>query len=377
MMNKILLLICLSLMINLGGFAQNNKRTSAYMYNNNKEYAKAKEAIDEAVVHEKTINDPKTWLYCGEIYYNIAVSDDPAVQALSPDPAQVSFDALVKAKSLDAKGTYKNELTLYFMYLTNYFYTRGSNAFQDGDYNKAIKDFENAYMIAESDGRFDTIAAFNIGMAGVLSDQPEIASKYLQKCVDVNFQNPAVYTYYNRSVKQEGDTARAFEIIAMGRERFPQELSLLLEEAQMYLETGQNDKLQESLKSAIVQDPENANLYFLLGKTYDDQGDIVNAEKYYKQAGEINPEFFEAFYNIGALYVNKAATYQMDANDLPLEKVKEYNALIDSANAQLEIAVPYLEAALEIKPDDIYTITALKDAYVRLKMNDKLEKLNK
>ena len=377
MMKRTAILLSLSLLIVFGAFAQKNKRTSAYMYKKNMQYDKAKEAIDEAIVHEKTINDAKTWMYRGEIYYNIAVSEDPTVTALAEDAAEVAYESLLKAKQLDVKNEFEGELTLYLINLTNLYYKKAADGFQNSDYDAAIDGFEKAFTIAEADGRFDTIAAFNIGMAGVLADKPEVAAEYLQKCVDVNFDDPRVYMFYNRSAKQLGDTVRALEIISLGREQYPEDLSLLLEEAQIYLEKNETEKLLTSLQKAVIADPENANLYFLIGKSQDDLGDKVAAEENYKKAAEFNPEFFEAYYNIGAIYVNTASEFQAEANDLPLNEVKKYNELTELANRELEKAVPYLEKALEINPEDVPTLTALKEAYARLKMNDKLQGLNK
>ena len=376
MMKRIAFLLSLIMLIGVMASGQSNKRTSAYMYNENGLLDQAKEAIDEAVVHEKTINDPKTWLYYGIIYYNIATSELPAYKELDADAPMKSFNALMKSRDLDVKGKYKEDISHYLSYLTNVFYREGGTAFQDGDYTKSIQDFEVAYKIGETNERLDTVAAFNIGMAGVLSDQPDIATKYLQICVDANFDEPRIYMFYNRSAKQLGDTARALEIIKLGRERYPNELSLLLEQAQIYLERGENKKLQEALKVALEKDPTNANLYFLLGKTYDDEGEKIVAEEYYLKSVEANPEFFEAYYNIGAIYVNNAAELQIQANDLPLNDTEKYDELTAEANKNLEKAVPYLEKSLELRPDDIPTLTALKEAYARLKMTDKLKQLS-
>jgi len=75
--------------------------------------------------------------------------------------------------------------------------------------------------------------------------------------------------------------------------------------------------------------------------------------------------------------VNKASELQAEANDLPLNEVDKYSELTENANKELEKAVPYLEKSLELKPDDEPTLIALKEAYARLKMNDKLQELNK
>ena len=373
-MKKLALLLGLSMILSIG-FAQNFERTSAYNYNKDGKLDKAKLAIDKATVHAKTMMDSKTWLYKGMIYYNIAVNPLPMYNELDPDAAKVAYEALLKAKELDEKGKNTTDINAYLQNLVNVFYSDGGQKFQENDYSGAISDFEYAFKIAGAAGIFDTTAAFNIGMAGVLSNQPEIAAEYLQKCVDIDFEDPRVYMFYNRSVKQLGDTVRALEILKAGREKFPNELSLLLETAQVYLEKGESEKLQEILHTAVEKDPTNANLFFLLGKTYDDQGDVTTAEKYYLQASEVNAEFFEAYYNIGAIYVNKAAELQSEANDLPIDKMKEYDELIAKADTNLEKALPYLEKSLELNPEDVYTIAALKEAYARLKMNDKLQDL--
>lgn len=375
-MKKVALLLSLSMILSFG-FAQSFERTSAYNYNKDGKLDKAKIAIDKACVHEKTMANAKTWLYKGMIYYNIAASPLPAYNALDTNAAVVAYEALIKAKDLDEKGKLTDDINGQLQNLINIFYAKGGEKFQDNNYAGAISDFVNAFSISEQAGIFDTIAAFNIGMAGVMSDNPEIASEYLQKCVEVNFDDPRVYMFYNRSVKQLGDTVRALEILKIGREKFPNELSLLLETAQIFLEKGETDKLQSILHTAIEKDSTNANLFFLLGKTYDDKGDFANAEKYYKEAAVVNPSFFEAYYNIGAIYVNKAAELQIEANDLPLDKMKEYDILIAEADENLKLSLPWLEKSMELNPHDTYTKTALKEAYARLKMNDKLEELNK
>jgi len=376
-MKKFAILIGLSLLITLGGYAQNNKRTSAFMYMQNGQLDKAKVSIDEAITHEKTIADAKTWLYRGQIYYEIATSPIEGFAELDANAAMVSYEALINAKKYDAKGKYKDEITLYLSYLNQLFNNLGGSSYNDGDYDQANAQFINAFDISVTNGGFDTLTAFNIGMTAVKIKKPEIAAEYLQKCIAVGYTEPIVYIYYCRSVKQLGDTVQAFEIIDKGIAEYPEDLSLMLELAQLYMDTGQKEKLLNSLLTAVEADPENSNLYFLIGKTYDDRAKYELAEKYYKKAAEVKPDFFEAYYNIGAIYVNQAVEVQALANDLPLSETAKYDEYNQKATAFLEQAVPFLEKSLEINPDDESTLTALKEAYARLKMNDKLENLNK
>lgn len=377
-MKKLILSISMSLLFIAVGFAQRSNRTSAYMYKEKGQLESAKKAIDKAVLNDKTKTDAKTWLYYGEIYYDIATSPLPQFRALDSLAATKSFMALKKAKSLDVKKRITKDANKYIKKLSAVFYGKGSDSFKVKDYDKAIEYFKDAFKVSKEVGTYDTTAAFNIGITGVLGNEPKVAAEYLKKCVDINFKDPKIFIYYNRALQQLGDTTGAVAAVKLGRTRFPNNLSLLLEQAQLYLERGQANELIRSLKEAIAKKPDNpanANFNFLIGKSYDDMGKVDSAEEYYNEAIKVNPKFFEAYYNIGAIFVNKASKIQKKANDLPLNKSKEYKTMNDEANVNLKKAIPWLEKALAINPNDKPTIKGLKEAYARLKMNDKLKEL--
>jgi len=397
-MRKIVVTLLVSLFVTTGIYAQKSKRTSAYNYNkefDNKiemhklkkdekslEEAKAalklaKENIDPTITHEKTMNDPKTWLYRGIIYYNDArlPIDLDSLGKINTESALTSFESLKKAKELDVKKRYKTDIDLYLQNLYNLFFSQGATSFNEKDYALAKSDLKEAFAIQQLKGTFDTTAAFYVGLVSYLDKDADNTIDYMQKCDEVNFKDPRIYIYWNRALKMKGDTAAAIQVVQKAREKYPEELQILLEEAQIYLEKGENEKLKTSLLQAVEKDSNNANLWFLLGKTFDDDGDKVKAEKYYTRATEANPDFFEAYYNIGAIYNNKASELMKLANDLPLEESAKYDKLIKEANGYLEQAVPWLEKALKIKPDDTYTLHALKEAYNKLKLYDKAKAL--
>ncbi len=398
-MKKTLLMLLVAVFVATGSYAQKNKRTSAYNYNkefdneielyklkkNPKDLERAKEAIQEAKENidaasenEKTKLDPKTWLYKGAIYYNLATLPTIIDQTakLDREAAAVAYEALKKAKELDTKGKYIDDINIYLQNLYNLYFTEGANNFNEENYSLAKQNLQRAFEIMEDRGVFDTTAAFYTGLVSFLDKDPATTIKYMKKCDSVQFDDPRIYIYWNRALKMDGDTVAAVEVIQKGRTRFPEELSILLEEAQTYLEKGETEKLKQSLLKAIEKDDKNANLFFLLGKTYDDEGDKVNAEKYYKKAIEVKPDFFEAYYNIGAIYNNIASELMKQANDLPLEETEKYNKLMEEANANLDKAVPWLEKALELNPEDKFTRHALKEAYTRLKQYDKAKALD-
>jgi len=373
-MKKLLILLGLSLLVSLGSYAQKNKRTSAYMYNKNQQYAKAKEAIDEAVKHPKTAEDSKTWLYRGEIYYNIAESG--AAVLLAPNALNISYESLMKAKEFDTKDSYKDEINRMLGNLSILIFNKAHAAYKDGEYEASLIDYETGFKIAESMGNFDTVTAFYIGMIGMEANNPQLSADYLAKCVEKQYNNPQVYIYYSRAEKQLGDTTKAYEILEKGREVFPNESSIQLEEAQLYMETGNNAKLREAMIVAIKADDTQSNLYVILGQTYDSDGDYENAIYNYQKAIDLGNESANVYYNIGAIYSNKGKVFLDEAKNLPLDEAKKYSELVEKGNTELEKAMPYFEKSLEINPDDNYTVLALKTIYIQLRLNDKLKGLS-
>lgn len=397
-MKKLVVTLLSLLLISSGIYAQKSKRTSAYNYNkefdNSLEMYKlkkdtkdlesakkslelAKESIEPTITNEKTMNDPKTWLYRGIIYYNIArlPIDIDSLGKVDREAAKIAFESLKKAKELDVKKRQKTDIDIYLQNLYNLYFSQGATNFNDQDYVDAKQNLKSAFEIQQLKGVFDTTTAFYVGLVSFLDKDADNTIDFMKKCDQVNFNDPRVYIYWNRALKMKGDTAAALNVISNGRKKYPEELSILLEEAQIYLEKGENEKLKESLLKAVQKDSTNANLWFLLGKTYDDEGDKVNAEKYYTKATIAKPDFFEAFYNIGAIYNNKASELMKTANDLPLEENEKYNKLVKEADGYLEKSIPWLEKAYKIKPDDDYTRNALKQAYMQLKQYDKAKAL--
>ena len=379
-MKKIILLAALSLTFVMSGYAQKRERTDAYLALQKGKLKEAKVAIDQAIKNPKTINDAKTWLYYGEIYYKISTSMLPVYRNLDSLAPSKSLTGLKKAIKLDDKHKRITEdANKYIGMLAKVFYAKGADSFKGKDYASAVKSFQKAYDISKSLGKNDTTTAYNIGICAFMAKEPKVASKYLKEVIDLNFKEPNAFIFYARSLKAEGDTAAAKKALELGKTRFPKSLSILLEETQIYLEQGKTAELVKNLKEAIARrpgNPGNANFYFLIGKSYDDAGNSAKAEEYYKKALGVNPKFYEAYYNIGAIFINKAAQLQKQANNLPLSKTKEYNALNDSANAQLKLALPWLEKSLKLRPGNQLSVTALKEAYTRLKMYKKLKELN-
>ena len=79
-------------------------------------------------------------------------------------------------------------------------------------------------------------------------------------------------------------------------------------------------------------------------------------------------DLYDTQYGLGAAYINKAADMFLKANDIM--DVNKYTTAIDEANVVYAKALPYMEKAVELKPDDVYALRSLQELYYRLKQKD-------
>lgn len=367
--------------LGLQSMSQNSERTSAFMFNKNGQYDKAREAIDKAINHEKTKNDPKTWMYRGIIYLNIVFSEQFA--NLDPQALEKSLESFKKAIELDPvdKTKQMTEIKPRVDVIGQQYFSIGVQAFNQSDYKSAARDFAKAFDVAKIINKVDTLALINAGLASLRAENYQAALGYYDQLKAIGFDMAEWYRNVASAYRGLGNTEKMFETIALGRQKFPNDAGLLLEQINAYLSIGEGARVVGDLKELLRLDPENYSIYFVLGTLYGDdtKTDMYNlneAASYYLKALEIEPNYYDAVYNLGALYINEANKIQVKANDLPLDKVKEYEALTKQADEIIKLALPHLEKAHEMQPGNAETVSVLRSIYIRFKMDDKLKKLN-
>ncbi len=354
-------------------FGQTNKVVSAYNYQRYGKLDLAKQAIDEAVQNEKTIMNAKAWFYRGNIYYDIAMSIDSNFRKLDPDPLKVAYDSYTRAKELDTKGEYTTDIDRYTMAVAEGYYNQGVIHYNEQDYKNSALSFEKSFNVNRNFGRIDTTALYNAAVAANLGNETQMAKQYYQQVIQLGYERPDVYSSLADIYKADGDTAMAITVVEKGRELYPNDFNLLVSEINIFLATNEKEKAKQDLEIALEMDKSNPSIFFAVGTIYDQLGEIDKAVNAYKTAIELNPEYFEANYNLGALYVNQAAEILDKANDLPLDAVAEYDAEKSKADEMLKTSLPYLEKSLELTPDDVNTMVSLKEIYTRLGMTEKLK----
>ncbi len=411
-MKKLFLLSTLTIFTS-AGFAQSAKVTSAYKYftdyqrEKDVDYLmKAKESIDLAAEHPDTKENAKTHVYKGQIYMaiferNLRVNTEKSTetdlkkkeafgyQATTTDELNASFDAFIKAKSLDTKGNYTAEVSNNINRAAVFSTNKGVYDYNSKNYPAALTSFELAYKISDNK---DSNLLSNCALAAELADNYDKAKAYYQKMIDNKQGQGKTYSSIVNVYFMAKDTAGGMEMLKKGRSAYPNDIALLINETNFFLKNNQSKEAIDNLNLAIKAEPTNANLFLVRGNMYDnlanpkDAGNkelekpkdytqkFTLAEADYKKAIEIKPDYFDALYNLGALYNNNGVFIAKLADKIT-DNAK-YQAENAKATDEFNKAMPVLEKALEINPKDKNTMYALKQIYMRTQQMEKLKAIN-
>jgi hypothetical protein len=257
------------------------------------------------------------------------------------------------------------------------------------NFDNSADAFEQAIKIYAEAGIPDTTSIYFLSLAAELGEDWEKARTNLEQLVEMEYPQSGIYSSLaNIYYKQDEDLKKAIEIYAIGRQRFPEDFNLLLNETNLFLGEDMTEEALSNLTKAAEIDTLNPSIFFAIGAKYNELADdttrtdearndyFEGSVEAYERAIEIDSSFFDPNYNMGALYVNKAAAIIAVANELPLNEVTKYNALKAESDNYLNLSLPYLERAHEIDPDDVATMVSLKEIYTRLGMNEKLKEMD-
>jgi len=372
-MKKVLLLTAV-ICISTGVFAQKGKVTSAMTLIEQGTLDKAKEALDQAMTHPKSMNWFNTFFAKGKLCQAVFKSENPAFKAFYTDPLGEAYSAYEKAMELDTKGGIKKRIITGMVYnsLALDLYAQGGAQFDAKDFDGALKSFESQIKITESDnyvGVTDTGMYYNAGLAAANAKKHPEAIKYFEKCAEMSYLGVTPYFQISQSYLQMGDTLKAEALLTSLPGKFPGNKNITLQLIDLYIKAGKNEEALKNLAIAKAEDPENYSLYFAEGILYLNDNKYDEAITDLTKSIELKSDLYESQYGLGAAYINKGADMFVKANDIM--DVNKYNAAIEEAMAVFAKALPYMEKADELKPNDVDAMRGLQQLYYRLKMTDK------
>ncbi|MEO5570595.1 MAG: tetratricopeptide repeat protein [Bacteroidia bacterium] len=351
--------------------AQKAEVQTAWNYLKYDQLDKAKEAIDKAAGNEGSMNMDKTWYYRGLIYEKIYKHEK--FSGLDPQPLQKAYEYYKKSLDLNPKSDYVDDINQRKLIISNQVFAGGVEQFNAKDYPASLEAFESVLKMNPA----DTLSTLNAAYSAERSGNIQKAKIYYNQLIDMKYSEPKIYVFLSKIYKSEKDTAKALSIVQAGRQRFPADNALVIEELNFYLASGKSKEALDPLNLAISKDETNPELYFARGSIYDKLGDAEKAKADYLKAIELKPDNFDANYNLGAMYFNTAADLTNKANSIAPGKQKEYEAAKAKSEAKFKEAQPFLERAHQINPKDVSTLTSLKQLYARIGDLKKSEEMKK
>ena len=359
-------------------FAQTSAVVSAWSYLNNNELAKAQQAIDGAILDEKTKIMSKTWFYRGNVY--MAIYKDKGQQVQVSNPLQTALDSYTKAGELDSKGDYTSQLKQVNFEMAFYFFNEGIKPYQNSDFETAYNDFATSSKLFEQSkpamvSSFSDTAMYYAGEAAVFAGKYSEAKMVFTTLINRKYGDPGVFQNYANALKAEKDTTTALSIIQQGRLVFPNDAGLMNDEMNIYLNRGQFNDVISKLEDAIKANPNSAEYHFVLGRTYENIGDTANARKNYQSAIGLKTNYFDALYSMGAMYFNQAVEVNDSMNKTDDQKI--YDKLLPVRDGLFAMALPWLEQCHTLNAKDKNTLLALKELYARTNQMDKMSAIKK
>jgi tetratricopeptide (TPR) repeat protein len=395
-------------------YAQKAKVVSAYNYNKAfersqkcSELKEGLDAINMAIDHEQTKEWAKTWYYRGNLYFNILASKD-ACKDIDAEALDKATDSYMKAlvlnfedpelKKLDLEKEDGSDIMKFYGALQNKskvddeMYTMdimgrklpglavehgnaGIDKFQNKDYAGAKESFGKSLMLNQLGGKLDTMMMYNTALAAEYSDDTETAKQIYDGLImmkyNIDGNGPNLYRSQANLCKKEGNEEKAAEYIKKGRAAYPSDYNLIVAELDGYLKEQKYEEALQNLNLAIENNSSNEVLYFARGTVYEALKNEDNAVADYKKAIELKPNYFDAVFNLGAYYFNKGADKVNEANALPYNETKKFDAVKAEAKVAFEASIPHIEKANEIKPEDVDTANMLIKVYTQTEQYDK------
>jgi tetratricopeptide (TPR) repeat protein len=218
----------------------------------------------------------------------------------------------------------------------------------------------------------DTNAIFNQALAYESAGDSENSIAKYESLIAMDYNRPEIYRYLSSLKKKSGDLDGAIVTAQAGMAKFPNNKEIILDNMAFLLEADRSEEAEGLVGVAIEKDPQNAVLYSVQGSLFDQKAAAAEtkeevmswydkAEASYKKSIEVDENFFDAYFNIGVLYNNRAAYIYEEIKDIKSDK--EYMKAKKEADDIFLAAVPFFEKAHEIQPEDQQTIAQLVKLY--------------
>lgn len=399
-------IIALALGFSMFSFAQKKELKTAEKAIKSKNFSEAKTILNQVETMLSSMDSKtkdKFYYLKGRAYYAGGTGSDTDV-----DVAIDSFD--------EVESAYRTEVEDLKQNMINSILTQSNSLYQASNFIEAERGFEKLYRLIPSDTTYLYYAAASsvngkdydtalthylklneLGYTGIkkeyfatnkATDTEDVLSSKAERDNFVKmgaYSNPGMRKTKSKRgeiIKNiafiyvgQDKTSEALIAIKEARKNEPNDVSLILTEANLYYKTGDIDSYKNLIEEAIKFDPENVDLIFNLGVISADNGDVEQAKMYYKRVIDLDPTYVNALTNMAALILEEEKNIIAEMNDLGTSAAdnKRYDELKEKRVTMYQSAVPYLESVMKEEPNNFAVAKTLMNIFSAI---DDTEKFN-
>ncbi len=412
---KTKIIVAFTLFMGLMSFGQKSELRDAEKAIKSGNFADAKTALASAEsMIESDDEKTKAWYHFlkGQAMYANGTGTSEEI-----DMAIENFDMAVNIEKQSGKDKYTDDIKEAKSEMLNNFLTKANAALQSKDYVKSATGFDRAYRMSPK----DTLYLYYAASTAVTAQDYDTSLKYYEELRDLGYKGEGyeysatnketgeVESFDNKSIMDlsvgkagthiapktkktesksaeivknialiylsNGDNEKAIAAMKDARAQNPDDLDLLISEANVQLKMGNKERFKELMQEATEKDPDNAELQYNLGVIAAEAGQNEAAQNYYKKAIELDPSYSDAYTNMSVLILSQETELVEEMNSLgtSTKDNKRYDELRGKRVEIYESAIPYLETALKLKPESIQAAKTLMNIYSVVGKTDKFK----
>ena len=308
---------------------------------------------------------------------------------------EIAKEAFLKAYELDPASAPKIKTALES--LVNHYSELGSVSLDITEYKTAIDVYMKAVGLQENPaiGKVDPRSYFFAGqLAAFLGAQDANyfvdGEKYLTKANELGYSDEQgnlyyflFHCYYGQRAANKENIVKAKNALLEGIEKYPRNERIMEGLIQLYTsEEGIGDPadLVDRIDKMLTEKPDNADLWFARGQVFFKLKNFDECIKSFLKINDLKPNDYDTNFYIGYFYmakgdeVNRLFNARLDS----INSQEEYQAGLKEVNAAYMKSLPWLEKAMELKPESVDCAEYLKILCFRLRNEEGImDKYNK
>ena len=314
-----------------------------------------------------------------------------------PNAYEIAKEAFLKAYELDPASASKVKTALEA--LINHYSELGSVSLDATNYKTAIDAYIKAVELQKNPaiGKEDSRYYFFAGQLAAFLGAQEAkyfadGEKYLVKANELGYSDEQgnlyyflFHCYYGQRAADKENLVKAKNALLQGIEKYPRNERIMEGLIQLYTSEegiGNPADLVERIDKMLTEKPDNADLWFARGQVFFKLKNFDECITSFLKINDLKPNDYDTNFYLGYFYMakgdeaNQAFNSRLDS----ISSQEEYQASLKEVNNTYMKSLPWLEKAMELKPESVDCAEYLKVLCFRLRneegMMDKYNKYN-